>query len=312
MVWSISESRTFRQCQRRWYYKNCVANALAKKDPVRREAYLLSKLQSISAWRGQVVDLVISDTLVPALNARRQVTFADLKRRARHHFDTQLACARAHRLRESGVSPSQMGDGFAAFYCVEYHGGVVPEAEVVRAWEEVCQALENLCQMQELSRELKAARYVVTQRALQFRHTGMSVRAVPDLIAFFDDTPPLIVDWKVHFFGVQEAWLQLSTYAVALLRCSPHSDFPRGLARWSETDVRLAEAQLLTNQLRRFAIGEDDVAQVDGYIAESVTQMLLATGGRKNDELGPDDFVVTTSPEACQRCPFRKLCWEES
>jgi hypothetical protein len=311
MVWSISESRSFRQCQRRWYFKNFVANAIAKKDPVRREAYLLSKLQSISAWRGQIVDLVISDTLVPALNGRRRVTLADLKQRAKYHFDLQLACARAHRVREPGVSPSQLGDEFAAFYCVEY-GGTIIEDEIKRAWAEVEQALENLCKMQELSTELKSARYLVTQRPLQFRHTDMSVRAVPDLIAFYDDAPPLIVDWKVHVFGLQEAWLQLSAYAVALVRCSAHSDFPTGLKRYRETDVRLAEAQLLTNQLRRFVIGEDEVAQVDSYIAESITQMQLATGGRMGADLNAEEFAVTTSPDLCQRCPFRKLCWKES
>jgi hypothetical protein len=310
MVWSISESRGFRQCQRRWYFKNFVANAVAKKDPVRREAYLLSKLQSISAWRGQIVDLVISDTLVPALNARRRVTLADLKQRAKYHFDTQLACARAHRLWEAGVSPSQLGDRFAAFYCVEY-GGTINEEEVTRAWAEIECALENLCKMQELSAELKTARYIITQRALQFKHSDMTVRAVPDLIAFFDDAPPLIVDWKVHVFGLQEAWLQLSAYAVALVRCGPHNDFPSDLSRYRETDVRLAEAQLLTNQLRRFVIGEDEVMQVDSYIAESVVQMQLATEGRRGAELTADDFAVTSSPDLCQRCPFRKLCWKE-
>jgi hypothetical protein len=311
MVWSISESRNFRRCQRRWYFKNCVANAIAKKDPMRREAYLLSKLQSVSAWRGQIVDLVISDTLVPALNGRRRVTLADLKQRAKYHFDTQLACARAHRLREPGVSPSQLGDEFAAFYCVEY-GGTINEQEITQAWTEIEQALQNLCKMQELSAELKAARYLVTQRPLQFKHTDMNVRAVPDLIAFFDDAPPLIVDWKVHVFGLQEAWLQLSAYAVALVRCVPHGDFPAALTRYRETDVRLAEAQLLTNQLRRFAIGEGEIAQVDSYIAESVTQMQLATEGRGGCQLTAEDFSVTTSPDLCQRCPFRKICWKES
>jgi hypothetical protein len=310
MVWSISESRTFRQCPRRWYFKNCVANAIAKKDPERREAYLLSKLQSISAWRGNLVDLVITETLVPALNSRRTVMLSELKRQAKHYFDTQLACARQHRLREANLKIKDSGDDFAAFYCMEY-GGVIPEDEIVRAWDETCKALENLVQMKELSSEIKAARYLVSQRALQFKHSGMSVRAVPDLIAFFDDAPPLIVDWKVHFFGAQEAWLQLSAYAVALTRCSPHRDFPQSLAKWKETDIRLAEAQLLTNQLRRFALTSDDIDNVDAYIADSVTQILLATEGRKPIELHPDDFPVTNSPEACQRCPFRSLCWRE-
>jgi hypothetical protein len=140
----------------------------------------------------------------------------------------------------------------------------------------------------------------------------MTVRAVPDVVAFFDDGPPLIVDWKVHIFGLQEAWTQLATYALALMRCTPHNDFPSSLSRWGAKDVRLAEAQLLTNQLRRYSLSDEDVDRADAYIAESVIRMLLATEGRKGKELRPSDFPVAASPDACQRCPFRRLCWEDA
>ena len=39
MFWSISESRTFRNCQRQWYYKNFLGNAVAK-DHVQHTAVL--------------------------------------------------------------------------------------------------------------------------------------------------------------------------------------------------------------------------------------------------------------------------------
>jgi hypothetical protein len=140
----------------------------------------------------------------------------------------------------------------------------------------------------------------------------MTVRAVPDAVIFYDDGPPLIVDWKVHAFGLQEAWTQLAVYAIALIRCNSHSDFPSTLSEWKETDVRLAEAQLLTNQVRRYSLSEEDVRRADEYIAQSVTQMLLATEGRKGSELGAEDFPVAASPDVCQRCPYRRLCWEET
>lgn len=73
MIWSISESKTFRRCQRQWFFKNIVACATAKKNPIRRRAYLLSKLQSVFAWRGQLVDTVIENYLIPALNSKRRV-----------------------------------------------------------------------------------------------------------------------------------------------------------------------------------------------------------------------------------------------
>lgn len=310
MFWSISESRTFRRCQRQWYYKNLLASPTAK-DPLRRTAYLLGKLQSLSAWRGNIVDTVIGETILPAVRARRAIGLDEARRSARALFERQLAFGREHRLHEPGLSPAKLENGFAAFYCMEY-GGVLPEDEVERAWAEVELALANLFGMRELASELKSAHYVISQRALSFPHSGMTVRAVPDVVAFFDDAPPLIVDWKVHVFGLQEAWTQLATYAIALTRCAPHSDFPPSHGRWDVKDVRLAEAQLLTNQLRRYRLSDGDVDRADGYIAESVTQMLLATEGRKGKELRASDFPVASSPDACQRCPYRKLCWEDA
>jgi hypothetical protein len=67
MRWSYSASRSFRECQRQWFFKNIVASARAT-EPFRRRVYLLSKLQSVSAWRGKIVDNVISKTLIPGLN----------------------------------------------------------------------------------------------------------------------------------------------------------------------------------------------------------------------------------------------------
>ena len=53
MSWSFSESRTFLKCQRRWYYDSVLAH-WTQKDPRRWEAYLLSKMQSVSGNAGFV------------------------------------------------------------------------------------------------------------------------------------------------------------------------------------------------------------------------------------------------------------------
>ncbi len=137
------------------------------------------------------------------------------------------------------------------------------------------------------------------------------MRAVPDLIAFYENAPPLIVDWKVHAFGVQEARLQLATYALALCRCNAHKDFPESMSRWQPLDVRLLEVQLLLGRTRSYALAEDDAADIDAHIAATATDMLLVLDGRKSTDLRPCDFPVAASPEACQRCSYRVMCWED-
>lgn len=308
LIWSISDSKTFRRCQRQWYYK-AIARSARAADPVRRKLYLLSKLQSVSAWRGQIVDGVISEILIPAIVSRRRVTLEQLKRAARQRFERQLACARKHELLSPGFSPATLGADFAAFHCLQYGKGI-DEAELKRAGEEIEQALTNLFSMDPVKELLKSAVRLVPQRSLMFEHSGVNVRAVPDVIAFFNDRAPVIVDWKVHFFGIDEAWRQLAVYALALTRCKPHKDFPAQPRSYGVGEIELVEVQLLRNQVRRFTLDEDEVEAAGGYIAESATEMILAVGGRKATELSEEDFSVTWFRSSCQTCAFKCVCWE--
>jgi hypothetical protein len=120
----------------------------------------------------------------------------------------------------------------------------------------------------------------------------------------------LIIDWKVHVFGNRDYWLQLVTYALALTRCTRHRDFPASFRGCEPTDVRLVEAQLLTNRLREHEINDDDVGDVEDYIADSAARMVLALDGEKSGALAAADFPVTVYPESCEGCPFRRPCWE--
>jgi CRISPR/Cas system-associated exonuclease Cas4 (RecB family) len=306
VIWSISDSKTFRRCQRQWFYKK-LGNAKAS-DPLRRQLYLLSKLQSISAWRGQIVDSVISEIVIPAVTAKRPITLEQAKARASQLFNLQLACARKHELMSPGFSPSQLGSSFAAFHAMEY-GGSVREQEIETAADEINRALTHLFSMTDLKALLKSAERLIPQRALIFDHSGVSVRAVPDLIAFFGDNPPVIVDWKVHVFGIDEAWLQLAAYSLALTRCNPHKDFPSTVKSFSATQIELVEVQLLTNCVRRYSLSDEEVATAEAYIAESTTEMLLSLQDQKLNQLSADEFSVAKYPGTCQSCQFRSVCW---
>jgi hypothetical protein len=307
MIWSFSESRIFRKCQRQWFYKACCASARSK-NPARREAYLLSKLQSVSAWRGQIVDTVVEQVLVPALNQGNRPMLNQVLVSARTLFDKQLAFGRQHRVREPGFKVTESGDSFAAFYAVEYGAGL-SDTDVNAAWLDVEQALRNLFGLAELKQLLREAKYRVAQRSLIFDHAGAKVRAVPDLIAFFANKPPVIVDWKVHTFGVRDYRDQLLTYAIALMRAKPHKDFPSDLSRWKESDVVLFEVQLLRGITRQYPADENDVQATDERIAESIVTLQLARGGLEDDELTANEFPTTNDPRTCQTCPYRKICW---
>jgi hypothetical protein len=307
MIWSFSQSRVFRKCQRQWFYKACCASAQAK-DPVRHEAYLLSKLQSVYAWRGQIVDTVVEGVLVPALNQGKRPLLKGVLDSARQLFEQQLAFGRQHRVRNAGFKLTEAGNSFAAFYAVEYGEGIT-DAEAAEAWADVEKALRTLFSLGEFKELLRSAKYLIAQRSLIFDHSGAKVRAVPDLIAFFADQPPAIVDWKVHTFGVRDYRNQLLTYAIGLMRAKPHRDFPSDLKRWKESDIRLFEVQLLRGIIRAHPLDEADLIAADERIAENIMTLQLATCGEEEADLEPSDFPTAYDPRTCETCQFRKLCW---
>ena len=309
MKWSFSAARAFRQCQRSWFFKNCLASPVAA-DSQRRAAYLLSKLQSVSAWRGRLVDKILSERLVPALGRHHPITKADLRTAARTCFDRELDFALNNRIHEPGLKLSQH-DAVAAFRAIEYGDTISPE-EIAQAWHDIETAIENLFKMNHLRASLKHASYVVAQRSLQFKFAAVTVVAVPDVIAFTDHSPPLIVDWKVHSFGTRDYRLQLALYALALSRCAPHKDFPPVLTKYAPTDYRLLEAQLLAGAEHKYTLDSADFDDLEDYVAATATEMLAATDGLKNGDLSADDFAVTEWPDLCQRCPYQRICWERA
>lgn len=311
MIWSFSEGRLFRRCQRQWYFSKRLASATAK-DPHRREAYLLSKLSSIHAWRGKVVDQVIEKHVVPALQFRSTVTLKTAVQAADCIFDKQLAFATTHRVMEPGFKASEHKDEFAAFFEVEY-GKPPAKAEIDCARSEVHAALSNLFQsphFQEIRNNIKSAFRIVPQCPITFPYAGATIRAVPDLICLFRGVPPLIIDWKVHHFGVHDYYHQLVAYAITLTRCGDHKGLPTELRRYPAQAVQLVEAQLLTNEARPHLIGEEDVQVVEDRMATEIQEMLLAVDGRKSTELVQEDFPTTNRAGVCATCNFRKLCCE--
>jgi hypothetical protein len=201
-------------------------------------------------------------------------------------------------------------DDFAAFYSIEYGKGVSDE-DVSQAWLDVETAIGNLFEMGRVRSTLKSAGYLVAQRPLQFHLAGVTVVAVPDVIAFDRNMPPSIVDWKVHAFGTRDARIQLALYAMALVRCRPHRDFPSAYSGLSPCDIHVLEAQLLAPAEREYQLEEPDFDDLEDYIAASAAEMVSATDGPVTRQLRAEDFAATTFPDLCQRCVFRKICWEE-
>ena len=302
----------FRRCQRSWFFAKRLASATAK-DTLRREAYLLTKLQSIHAWRGKIVDQVIQKVIVPCFQYRNKITLEAALKGAKSYFDLQLDFALKRRIWEPGFKAKAHEDDLGALFCMEY--GQPPTAEdIAKAWAEINTALTNFFQspqFQEIRDSMRVADRITAQCTIMYKYGGATVRAVPDMVCLFRAAPPLIVDWKVHFFGVHDYYQQLVIYAIALTKCGAHKALPPEFRRYPAHGVRLIEAQLLTNEARPHLIAEDDVLAAENRMAREIQQILMAVDGRENTELSAEDFPTTNRLGVCDTCNFRKLCWEK-
>lgn len=308
MIWSFTDHRRLLRCQRQWYYKNKLAH-WHPGNPKRFEAYILSKAQSISAWRGDIVDHVISGYIVPRINKRQTVHQNETLKYARGVFEKRLEFAKAKRYLEEGMTQKKAGDVYCVLYSIEY-GEQLDEGELETAWKEVVSAITILFRLDKIRGLMKSSTYLIPQRALSFSFEDTRVRAVPDLIAFFDNAPPHIFDWKVHAFGVKDYREQLATYAITLLKGKNHNDFPQFLDSYEPTDIPLFEIQLLNNKVREYSLNQDDIEAMEDLIAESIMNMIVIGGNEKYDKIKISDLYTTLYPEACEACSFKKLCWE--
>lgn len=311
MKWSITKSKMFSKCPRKWFYHEIMANSRAK-DPLRREAYLLKQLQSVYAWRGSLVDTVIERFIVPRMKSNTLPSEEEVIEFSMNLMSKQLEFGKDERHRLPNSTKSNVGDEYCAFYDMEYNGGL-DENTLQEAREDVIISLKNLISSEFLKRIMETSSFFAAQRSLTFKFGNTTISCTPDLITFFTDDPPLITDWKVHAFASADSWLQLGVYAFALSNIKPHRDFPKDIQSQLEdpTMIRLIEYQLLKNKKRVYSVSPEDITDIEDYIYKSSTQMGMLVNGQKYDELDIGQFPTARSPEICERCQFKKLCWRK-
>lgn len=308
MAWSFSQYITFRECPRKWYFANKMARTSSTKNPIRKEAFYLKQLKTIDAWRGIIVDKVISDKIIPSIGSGSPIFFNESVIEARKCFDDQLAFAKERKWRESGVTKSGEDD-YAVLWELETGQDILEPLE--KAWSEIEVALTNFYQMIELWDLFESATHLIPQELLGFRQYGIYVTCKPDLLILYKDADPILVDWKVHRYGIKDYRQQLALYALALTQSPLPKKYPMELAGVLATDIRLREVQLLTNNIYSYDLVESEVNEIKSIIGTSSRKMELTIADEGND-FTYLDVPTTEFAEKCQRCPFQPICWENS
>lgn len=312
MIWSISGYKQYRKCPRQWYYKNIVADGRVKNNAFRKEVTVLSRLQSLEAWRGSIVDNVISRLLVNAINKKMPIQKAYYIQQADEIFNRQLIYAKEKRYRSEGEEAKTTNPDFAAFFDVELGNGI-REEDVKRVRADMHDALDNFFEDKSFIEYLQSGKLLVSQRQLTYYFDRFTVRGTPDLIIFFHDKAPHIFDWKVHTFGTYTYDEQLISYAIALYKVTatkPHQDFPAGLSNYKLADYSLTEYQLLhKDRIRRdYTITNDAVEDFTDKVSKSIIEMYLTGAHKKFGEVSEERFDTTSHIENCRTCAFQLIC----
>jgi hypothetical protein len=303
--------KLFQRCELQWYFKNIVADGRVKNDAFRREVTILSKLDSIEAWRGKIVDDVVSRLLVNAINKKIPVDKAYLLKEADQLFDSQLEYAAFQKYREPDRKYLQDKD-FAALINFEF-GLNCSEASLNSARKDIHNALSNLLDDTEFITYLQSAKLLASQRSLHYQFSGLPVSAKPDLIVFFDNQPPHIIDWKVHTYGIHTYDEQLISYAVALYKVAaikPQIDFPTNLGNYEIFDYKLTEYQLLhPDRIRReYVVTKDRLEALSDKMSKGIIEMYMKGCHKKYRDANLENFETTYYIENCHNCSFKKIC----
>lgn len=311
MIWSITKSKIFSQCQRKWYYYEIMASP-SKKDPLRREVYLLKQLHSVYAWRGKLVDTVIENLIIPRVRYNTIPSEEEAINYSVQLMEKQLEFGKAKKHQLPNIKKSRAGDAYCAFYELEYDG-CLDEKQLEEAKQDVFSSLKNLLRSNLIKDISEKNLNIVAQRRFMFQFAGVHISCTPDMIVFFEDSPPLIIDWKVHSYAIAEYWLQLGIYGIALSKIKPHSDFPGDIQDQLDdpTYFSLIEYQLLKNRQRKYSISQEDIIGIEDYMFHSITEMSRVVNRKKYGELDIDQFQTAYSPNICTRCQFKKICWKE-
>jgi len=307
MKWSFSTSRVFLECPRKWYYREVFADGDSQ-NTLRKEAFFLRQLSNLRAWRGKLVDQVISRLVIPILNRHEPLDQDGVLKYAEDLIQNQMEFGKTKSYRKDTTSSFRTGPYYCAFFELEY-GSVLSEESVQKYIQEINNSLKNLLNSNFIKQVSEDGLRLVAQRTLKLRFVDSQICCTPDLIAFFKSSPPTVVDWKVETPHYKDHWLQLGLYGIVLSRIDPHKDFPAQSCDMLKDpgNIELVEFQLLHNKEHRYKITADDVVDVENYIYSTSSQISRFSNG--DSLVDPHTIPCGRNAETCMNCNFRKLCW---
>lgn len=302
--WSFSSERTFRRCQRAFFFKD-IAAWHSGQDPIRREAFVLKQLKSLDLWRGSIVHSAIQHYVVPCFQKRAPIDWERIIEEAKALARKQYSFSRARRFRDEGVSKSEVGDIYCALTFHDQPDGTTDD-QVRAAVAGVETALRNLSQMQDLLKEIQGQQKYFCELSVPVKFNDVNIRGQIDLMYFRGYNLPTIIDWKCYdSTSGSDANLQTALYAWLLCKS------PSWKSIIDPATIELIEVRLGRDPgVVRHTFDTTRFEELEDRIFQSVEEIRALSNDGSYAEQDLANYAFANNPNSCAYCAFRKLCQE--
>lgn len=297
MRWSLSAHRMFKRCQRQYYFAHIAAHHSAKSDNIRREAYRLKQVKSLSAWKGSLIHEGINQFVLPCLQQKEQIDWEEAINRTIELAKRQFEFSRTQRLQKSW----NFKDGKCILLEHE-RGEEISKAELDKVYTEISICFDNLASHKDVISYIQGRDLYYSERVFSHNYDGAQVYIVPDLIFSRSYGYPTIIDWKVEQdYAYGQHKLQVALYAWVLWN------------KWDikkPEDVELYEVQLLEGNVIEHSCNSGILKGLEDFMFQSICEIRSLCGDHKYHDQNLEDYEFAKKPNTCLYCSFQRLCRE--
>jgi CRISPR/Cas system-associated exonuclease Cas4 (RecB family) len=299
MRWSFSSHRTFRRCQRQYFFGSIAANHKTK-DRIRKEAYLLKQVKQLSTWKGTIIHQGIHKFVIPYLIDRKSIDWSAVSDKTLDLAKRQFAFSKALKYRQQGIAKSHHDD-----YCIlteHDRGEEVPTEIIDKIYNDIIDCLNGTTFQKEIIPFVEGQKGYYSERNLSQKYEGAQISAVADLIFTRPSGSVAIVDWKYeqdYSFGDHKH--QVALYGWVLKH------------QWNIANpelIELYEVQLREGRIVRHEFNLSVMEELEDLMFQSIHEIRALCEDRKYADQDINDFEFARSGNSCAFCSFVKLCRE--
>lgn len=310
MKWSNSTVSLLRQCGRKFFFANILAN-YSRKDKLKRKAFELKQMQDIRMWQGSVVDKIMETKIIPAIANKQTLDFELFAEQAIDLAKRRFRFSKEKWYLDDNITKTDAGEDFCILDIHE-SGTTHTEEEIQIAYDNIRNSILNIPNIIMPNNKTFLLNYLKNAGLLipnittwQVAIEDALVKPQIDLVLYSNNAKPTIIDWKVSDSWVSDYAQQLEIIGllVYLKRLENPDKEPFGYE-----DIKLFEVNLFKGAVKEHAFTDSIAADTIDYINLTSSDIKLIKKEIKDDSLTIKDFDTTDNQSTCEMCNFKPLC----